>query len=318
LPLSFPVSPMTATLGQLPHAAEDDRWAYEIKWDGYRTLAFISDGQVRLQSRRSHDVTLAYPELSELASGVHASVAILDTELVVLDGAGRPRFDLVQRHAGQAVLYVFDVLRVEDYDTIGLGYLDRRRLLDQVVEPGDNWSIPGHRVGDGAALYEATAGMDLEGIMAKRVDSIYTPGKRSADWRKVKHRRRTELVIGGFTRGEGNRSGTFGALLVGHPNDEAGVPARPLAFAGGVGTGFDQATLESLTKRLQGLVTSTCPFEPLPPAMYRKTAVWVAPRLRALVELTEFTNEGYARHASFISLVENPSESSRQSKRRRS
>ena len=302
--LSFPVAPMNATLGQLPHATEDDRWAYEIKWDGYRTLAFITDGRVRLQSRRSHDVTATYPELAELASGVHASVAILDTELVVLDSNGRPRFDMVQRHAGQAVLYVFDVLRVDGHDTIGLGYLDRRRLLDQVVEPGDNWSVPGHRVGDGAALFEATAAMDLEGIMAKRVDSIYTPGKRSADWRKVKHRRRTELMIGGFTRGEGNRSGTFGALLVGHPNDTAGESPTPLTFAGGVGTGFDQATLESLTKRLSELATSTCPFEPVPPATYRKTAVWVEPRLRALVELTEFTNDGYVRHASFISLID--------------
>jgi bifunctional non-homologous end joining protein LigD len=305
LALTFPVPPMTATLGQLPHAAEDDRWAYEIKWDGYRTIAFISDGRVRLQSRRSHDVTAAYPELSELASGVHASVAILDTELVVLDDQGRPRFDLVQQHAGQAVLYVFDVLRLEDHDTIGLGYLDRRRLLGQVVEAGDNWSVPGHRVGDGAALYEATASMDLEGIMAKRIDSVYTPGKRSADWRKVKHRRRTELMIGGFTRGAGNRSGTFGALLVGHPSDGEATPARPLVFAGGVGTGFDQATLETLTRRLSELATSKCPFEPEPPAMYRKNAVWVEPELRALVELTEFTNDGYARHASFISLLEN-------------
>ncbi len=306
MPLSFPVKPMTATLGQLPHAAEDDRWAYEIKWDGYRTIAFVADGQVRLQSRRSHDVTATYPELAELASGVHASVAVLDTELVVLDSNGRPRFDLVQRHAGQAVLYVFDVLRVEDHDTIGLGYLDRRRLLEQVVEPGDNWSVPGHRVGDGAALYEATAAMDLEGIMAKRVDSIYTPGKRSADWRKVKHRRRTELVIGGFTRGAGNRSGSFGALLVGRPADSAGTSPLPgpLVFAGGVGTGFDQATLDSLTARLKGLTTSVCPFEPEPPAMYRKGAVWVEPKLRALVEITEFTNDGYVRHASFISLVD--------------
>jgi len=292
---------MTATLGQLPRAADDDRWAYEIKWDGYRTLAFVADGKVRLQSRRSHDVTATYPELCELASGVHASVAVLDAELVVLDGDGRPRFDLVQRHAGQAVLYVFDVLRVEGHDTIGLGYLDRRRLLEQVVEPGDNWTVPGHRVGDGAALYEATAAMDLEGIVAKRVDSVYTPGKRSADWRKVKHRRRTELVIGGFTRGEGSRSGTFGALLVGHPGD--GSPG-PLAFAGGVGTGFDQDTLEMLTTRLKDLAATNCPFEPQPPAMYRKTAVWVEPRLRAIVEITEFTNDGYARHASFISLVD--------------
>lgn len=301
MPLSFPVEPMTATLGQLPYASEDDRWAYEIKWDGYRTLAFIDDGRVRLQSRRSHDVTSTYPELGGLASGVHASVAVLDTELVVLDGNGRPRFDLVQRHTSQAVLYVFDVLRVEDHDTIGLGYLDRRRLLEQILEPGDNWAIPGHRVGDGAALFDATEGMDLEGIMAKRVDSIYQPGKRSADWRKVKHRRRAELTIGGFSRGEGNRSGTFGALLVGRPG---ATPADGLSFAGGVGTGFDHATLERLATRLSDLATKDCPFHPVPPAAYRRNAVWVRPELRATVEISEFTNDGYVRHASFIDLIE--------------
>lgn len=296
---------MTATLGQLPHASEDDRWAYEIKWDGYRTLAFVNDGHVRLQSRGLHDVTARYPELAGFASGIHASVAILDTELVVLDPDGRPRFDLVQRHAGQAVLYVFDVLRVEGHDTIGLGYLDRRRLLDKVVEPGDNWSVPGHRVGDGAALYDATAAMNLEGIMAKRIDSVYSLGKRTADWRKVKHRRRAELIIGGFTRGEGNRAGTFGALLVGHPGCSTAVsPSVPMAFAGGVGTGFAQSTLELLTTRLRDLVTSECPFEPVPPSTYRRNAVWVLPELRAVVEITEFTNDGYVRHASFISLVD--------------
>ncbi|HUF99364.1 MAG TPA: non-homologous end-joining DNA ligase [Ilumatobacter sp.] len=301
MPLTFPVVPMTATLGQLPYASEDDRWAYEIKWDGYRTLAFVDDGRVRLQSRGSHDVTATYPEVSELGSGVHASVAVLDTELVVLDSDGRPRFDLVQRHTSQAVLYVFDVLRIEGHDTIGLGYLDRRRLLEQIVEPGDNWTVPGHRVGEGAALFDATEAMNLEGIMAKRIDSIYQPGKRSPDWRKVKHRRRAELTIGGFTRGDGNRSGTFGALLVGQPGN---TPDDALAFAGGVGTGFDHATLESLTARLAGLVTNDCPFEPAPPAAYRRNAVWVRPELSALVEFTEFTNDGYVRHASFIDLID--------------
>ena len=168
---------------------------------------------------------------------MHADTAILDTELVVLDDDGRPQFNLVQRHTRPAVLFVFDVLRVGDHDTIELPYEDRRRLLDQLVEPGDHWSVPGHRIGDGAALLEATDEQGLEGVMAKRLGSTYVPGKRSANWRKVKNRRRVEVVIGGFTTGEGNRSGAFGALLVGQWDGDR------LAFAGGVGTGFDSERL---------------------------------------------------------------------------
>lgn len=294
--LTFPVAPMKAGIGTLPH--DDDRWAYEIKWDGYRTVAFVDDGRVRLQSSREHDVTTTYPELAGLADGVHASTAILDTELVVLDPDGRPRFDLVQRHAGPAVLFVFDVLRIGDHDTIELPYEQRRQLLEQLVEPGDHWSVPAFRIGEGRALLEATAEQGLEGVMAKRLGSTYVPGKRSANWRKVKNRHRVEVVIGGFTRGEGNRSGAFGALLVGRPDGDR------LAFAGGVGTGFDHRRLETLGAQLRELATPTCPFDPPPPAAYRRGATWVRPELRAIVEISEFTNDGLVRHSSFVDLAE--------------
>lgn len=296
VPLTFPVAPMKAGIGTLP--TDDDRWAYEIKWDGYRTLAFVDHGTVRLQSSRLHDVTATYPELATLPDGVHADTAILDTELVVLDGDGRPRFDLVQRHAGPAVLFVFDVLRVGDHDTIELPYEDRRRLLDQLVEPGDHWSVPGYRIGDGAALLAATEAQGLEGVMAKRLGSAYVPGRRSPNWRKIKNRQRVEVVIGGFTQGEGNRSGAFGALLVGRCEDDR------LVFAGGVGTGFDQRRLDSLGRRLRELAVPTCPFDPPPPAAYRRGATWVRPELRAIVEISEFTNDGLVRHSSFVDLTE--------------
>lgn len=296
MPLTFPVAPMKAGIGTLPH--DDAGWAYEIKWDGYRTLAFVEGGRVRLQSSRQHDVTATYPELGELPDGVHAPTAILDTELVVLDRDGRPRFDLVQRHAGPAVLFVFDVLRIGDHDTIELPYEDRRRLLDQLVEPGDHWSVPGHRIGDGQALLDATEQQGLEGVMAKRLGSIYVPGKRSANWRKVKNRRQIEVVIGGFTAGEGTRSGAFGALLVGRWDGDR------LAFAGGVGTGFDHRRLESLGARLRDLAVRECPFDPAPPTSYRRGATWVRPELRAIVEISEFTNDGLVRHSSFIDLLD--------------
>jgi bifunctional non-homologous end joining protein LigD len=292
--LTFPVAPMKATLAGLP--ADDDRWAYEIKWDGYRTLAFLDEGRVRLQSSNLHDVTSAYPELGSLAGGVHARSAILDAELVVLDDDGRPRFELVQRHEREGALYVFDVLRVDDHDTIGLPYEERRRLLDLLVEPGPNWLVPSHRVAGGAELFAVTGERGLEGIMAKRLGSTYQPGKRSPNWRKVKHRRRLDVVIGGHRPGTGNRSHTFGALLVGRWDGDR------LVFAGGVGTGFDEGLLRSLTVRLGDLATDECPFDPPPPASYRRDARWVRPVLTATIEMTEFTNDGLARHASFVDL----------------
>lgn len=293
--LTFPVAPMKATLGALP--ADDERWAYEIKYDGYRTLAFVDDGVVRLQSTNLHDVTESYPELGDLPTGVHAGSAIVDGELCVLDDEGRPRFELMQRHARPAVLFVFDVLRIEEHDTIGLPYEDRRRLLDQLVEPGDHWTVPSYRVGGGSELMAATGDQGLEGIMAKRLGSTYVPGKRSPNWRKIKHRRRMDMVIGGFTAGEGNRAGTFGSLLVGLPGDEG------LVFAGGVGTGFDQQRLDELSARLRSITSDTCPFAELPPPSYRRGATWVEPVLRATIEITELTNDGLVRHASFVDLT---------------
>jgi bifunctional non-homologous end joining protein LigD len=294
--LRFPVAPMKATLSTLP--TDDAGWAYEIKWDGYRTLAFVTSGSVRLQSSNLLDVTAKWPELGELAEGVHAERAILDGELVVLDDVGRPRFELIQRHERQAAFYIFDVLSIEGQDTIELPYEDRRRLLADLVDPGDNWMVPAHRIGDGAELLEATVDQELEGVMAKRLGSPYHPGTRTPNWRKVKNRTKVEVVIGGYTVGTGNRSSTFGALLVGRFDGDA------LMFAGGVGTGFKQRTLEDLGARLKALRTDHCPFEPPPPREYLRGATWVEPVLRAIVEIAEFTNDGFVRHSSFIRLAE--------------
>ena len=134
--------------------------------------------------------------------------------------------------------------------------------------------------------------------MAKRLGTVYTPGKRSPNWRKVKNRHTVEVVIGGYTPGTGNRGHTFGALLVGVDD------ADGLRFAGGVGTGFSQRTLHDLLARLAGLRSDTCPFITLPPREYSRDAIWVRPDLRATVEIAEFTNEGYVRHSSFIGLID--------------
>ena len=294
--LRYPVAPMKAAIGTLPH--DDENWAFEIKYDGYRTLAFVDGGETRWQSSNLIDVTAKYPELSDFAESVNAKSAIVDGELVVLDGEGRPSFELMQQHATQVAFYAFDVLSINCQDTIGLPYEKRRELVGGLVEAGSNWMVPVHRVGDGAALVGATLERGLEGVMAKRLGSLYVPGKRTPNWRKVKNRHTVEVVIGGYRPGSGNRDTTFGSLLVGVPEPER------LRFAGGVGTGFNQRTLRDLTSRLKSLRTDTCPFSSLPPREYSRDAIWVRPELRATVEIAEFTNEGYVRHSSFTGLIE--------------
>ncbi|WP_420451591.1 hypothetical protein [Ilumatobacter sp.] len=327
--LSFPVEPMKATMGSIPahdgatEPGGEARWAYEIKWDGHRTIAHVRDGRVRFQSTAGHDVTGRWADVAALPEGVHAGAAILDGEMVVFGPDGRPSFDLVQRRSGErtagAVFQVFDVLQVDGVDTTSQVYLDRRRLLVGVLEAGPRWLVPAHHVGGGEALLAATAEQRLEGVIAKRLDSTYRPGTRSTSWLKVKNRTRTTLTIGGFTTGTGRRSSTFGSLLVGidvqaAANDpvlvralDAAAPGGPggpgLRFAGGVGTGFDGSTLEALTARLRGLRSDACPFDPPPPRAVSRAATWVRPELRAVVDIAEFTNEGLVRHASFVDLA---------------
>ena len=289
-------------MGSTAAIPDGDDWAFEVKWDGYRTIVHVADGRVRLQSTAGHDVTDRWPELSGLADSLNASSAILDAELVVFDDDGRPRFELVQQSGvgstREAVLQFFDVLQVDGTDVIDLPYDARRRLLDQLVETGPNWTVPGFRVGGGTELVEATAAEGLEGVIAKRLDSLYRPGARSKDWRKIKNRTLVELTIGGFTEGTGSRSSTLGALLVGRPEADG-----TLRFAGGVGTGFDERTLSELGSQLATLATDRCPFDPPVPAGVARTATWVEPLLRARVSIAEFTNDGLVRHASFVDLV---------------
>ncbi len=242
-------------MGSLP--AGDD-WAFEIKWDGYRTLVHVADGDVRLQSTAGHDVTARWPEFGPLASAVNASDAILDGELVVFDDDGHPSFELVQNSGvgtpRQAVLQLFDVLAVGGIDTVDLAYEDRRRLLEQLVEPGPNWTIPANRVGDGEALLEATrrAGTRGRHRQTARIDlptgqahqglaQDQEPSPCRADHRRI-HRRRRQPHPARSARcsSVGRSTGT-----------------DTLTFAGGVGTGFKHATLESLTARL-GASAPTC------------------------------------------------------------
>jgi len=290
------IVPMKAVTGPLPSAADDDGWAYEIKWDGYRAIAFVEDGAVRFQSTNLLDLTARWPEMAGLPAAVHADSAVLDGEMVALAADGTPRFELLQRGEVPVTYVVFDVLSIDGRDTMGLPYEDRKRLLEQLVDPGGHWIVPAHHVGGGEVLLQAARDRSLEGIVAKRLGSTYQPGKRSPAWRKVKVRREQELVIGGWTKGTGNREDVFGAVLVGYYEDGA------LRYGGAVGSGFDRRLLESLQRTFAELVTAQCPFDPPPPAPVRRTARWVRPELVVQVAFAEWTFDGVVRQASFLGL----------------
>ena len=238
------IEPMKAVTGELP---TDDGWAFEVKWDGMRITSFCDRGTLRLQTTNQLDATARFVELAPLADALRDHQVVLDGEVVAFSDAGRPDFGRLQSRmhgipsAGPgssedpvAISYVvFDLLWLDGLDAMPAPYLDRRRLLTELVEPGPAWQVPAHQVGDGDVLLRAVTERGLEGVMAKRIDSVYLPGKRSTAWRKVKVRRRQELVVGGWLPGEGGRASSFGALLVGYQT------ADGLHYAGRVGTGFD-------------------------------------------------------------------------------
>jgi bifunctional non-homologous end joining protein LigD len=285
---------MKAVGGELP--TDDDAWAYEVKWDGYRAVAFVGPEGVRLQSTNLLDLTPRWPELAGLAAGVHAKTAVLDGEVVALDPNGIPRFELLQQGELPVTYVVFDVLAVDGRSTTDLPYEDRHRLLEQLVEPGTHWLVTPSTVGGGQDLLDAARSLGLEGLMAKRLGSPYQTGKRSPAWRKVKVRRQQELVIGGWTPGTGNRADTFGAILVGYYEDDS------LRYGGAVGTGFDQRRLTQLLATFRRLASDRCPFNPPPPRAVARTAQWVRPELVAQVAFAEWTFDGLVRQASFLRL----------------
>ncbi|MCU1499982.1 MAG: polymerase LigD, ligase domain protein [Acidimicrobiales bacterium] len=309
-PPPAPILPMKAASGSVP---TDAGWAFEIKWDGMRVVARVAD-EVRLTSARGADVTVRYPELAGLVEHLGGHRAVLDGEVVAFDPSGRTDFGRLQprmhtsdpaqvaRLRSQIPIsyVVFDLLELDGVPTVDLPYTDRRRLLVDLVEPDGAWMVPAHQVGDGLDLYEAATARGLEGIMAKRLDSTYRPGRRSSAWRKCKIRREQEVVVGGWSTGEGARSTTLGSLLVGvHDPTQAG---NPLRYAGGIGTGFDDATLRDLQARLAALVTDDCPFSPRPPAAVTRTAHWVRPELVVQAAFGEWTGDGRLRHPSYVGL----------------
>lgn len=269
---------MLATAGPLPVG---DAWAYEVKWDGYRVLAWVEDGRTTLRSRTGRDVTADYPEVS-----LDLPDAIVDGELVALLD-GRPDFSALQTHAFPLTFLAFDVLHAADRPTLELPYDDRRVLLTELLPEAPP------SFDDGATLLATTKEQGLEGVVAKRRDGRYVPGRRTDAWVKLKHVRRQSAVVGGWKPGEGGRAGALGSLLLGLPGPEG------LVFIGHVGTGFNAATLSMLGERLGSLARSTCPFTTTPGAAH-----WVEPALVVEVEFTQWTPDGKLRHPSYKGIRE--------------
>src|SRR5215218_10101292 len=299
------IAPMKARTGSLP--PDDGAWGYEVKWDGIRAVMFIDHGHMALLGRNFSDFTLRYPELRELARTLGAFRIVLDGEVVALDEEGRPSFERLQSrmHLASdsavrrrmrdipATYVIFDLLYLDGHTTMPLSYEERRELLERLELEGPAWRTPAYHRGEGRALLAATKELGIEGIVAKKLDCPYQPGARASHWIKVKNVHTQDVVIGGWTPGEGGRTASLGSLAVGVMDDD------DLVYAGKVGTGFTEQSLALVKRELEPLRRDASPFGRRQPP---KGTVFVEPRLVAHVEFREWTASGTLRAPSFKGL----------------
>ncbi len=301
-PMPERLAPMLATLGKLPSTGEG--WAFEVKWDGVRALAYVDAGRLRLQSRRGNDITPTFPELKGLGPALASAPIILDGEIVAFDEREVPSFERLQERLGVAdeakakrlaervpVVYViFDLLYFDGHLTLSLPYRERRRLLEELEVEGPAWRTPRAFFGDPEAIFRVVREQGLEGVVAKRTESPYEPGRRSPFWIKVKVRHRQEFVVLGWTPRQGAGFGDIGALLVGYYEGDQ------LRYAGRVGSGLDERTALALARRLSDLaVAQPCVEDAELPAEAR----FVRPELVVEVEFAGWTESGRLRAPVF-------------------
>jgi bifunctional non-homologous end joining protein LigD len=296
----MPAAPMLATTGPLPVGPG---WAYEFKWDGVRALATLHDGTLRLHARSGAEITAAYPELTPL--GRQLDDAVLDGEVVVLDERGRPSFvALAERmHVRERIraarlaaqlpvtYLIFDLLRLDGRDLLDRPWSARRELLDSLDLNGPRWLVPPYFL-DGRATLAAVEENGLEGVVAKRLSSIYRPGMRSPDWVKHKAEASAEFVIGGFRPGVR----ALGALLIGTPGPDG------LIFRGRVGGGIKASDEKELLGKLKPLAVRESPFATPLPREDSKDATWVRPEKVVEVKYGQRTPDGRLRFPRFLRL----------------
>jgi bifunctional non-homologous end joining protein LigD len=306
-PMPERILPMLAGSGELP--AHEEKWSFEVKWDGVRAIAYVKPGRLRLESRNLNEITDTYPEVRGILRDLGMREAVFDGEIVAFGDDGRPSFERLQRRINVAsasavrrlsgstpVVYaIFDLLYLDGHSLMGLPYEDRRARLEELGLGGPAWRVPAAHPGRGRALLEATEAQGLEGIVAKRLDCRYEPGRRTGAWVKIKHVTRQELVICGWVPGEGRRAERIGALLMGYWTEDG-----RLRYGGRVGTGFTDRTLTELGRKLAPLRREDNPFDEAP--KLPRNAMFVEPELVAEIEFREWTTEGVMRAPSFKGL----------------
>lgn len=290
------VKPMLATHGSVSKLTKGV-WAFEGKWDGYRLLVDADHGALKLHSRSGRDVTGEYPQLKALAADLAEHHVILDGEVVALDEAGVPNFGLMQNRARSTRIefWAFDILQLDGRSLLRAKYSDRRKLLETLAK-GGGLIVPEQLSGDGAEALEHARAKRWEGVVAKKRDSTYQPGRRSQSWIKDKLWLTQEVVIGGWRAGEGGRTSGIGALLIGVPEGDG------LAFAGRVGTGFTDKDLAALKTTLAPLHTDESPFNTRLSGPDARGVTFVEPMLVGEVRYSERTSDGRLRQPSWRGL----------------
>jgi bifunctional non-homologous end joining protein LigD len=288
------VAPMLATLGDKPFDHPD--WIFETKWDGYRAIAEIERGRVRLYSRYGQSFAERYTTVVESLRDLGHN-AVLDGEVVVFDEQGRSQFQLLQSYQnaqrGRLVYCVFDLLHLDGRDLTSLPLIKRKKVLRKLLKNLPHVMYSEHIATTGEAFFKATVELGLEGMMAKYAVSTYKPGLRSRDWLKVKTHRRQEAVIAGFTEPRKTRK-EFGALVLGV------YDGKDLNYIGHTGSGFNSQSLAETRRRLRPLETDRCPFREVPKT--NMPVHWVRPSLVCEVEFQEWTSDGRMRIPIFVGL----------------
>jgi len=297
------VMPMLATLVKEPF--DDEGWSYEVKWDGFRALAYVNKGSVELSSRNNKPFTEKYYPIADTLKNWKID-AVFDGEILVIKEDGKADFGALQNWRSEAdghlVYYVFDLLWFEGKNIMELPLSQRQAILKEILPTNDdNIRLSQVFTASGKEFFEAAKKMQLEGIMAKRLSSPYLPDSRSKDWLKIKVNQRQEVVIGGFTQNEGSNK-TFSSLLLGvYENGK-------LQYVGKVGTGFTEKTQKEMMEKFRPLISKKIPFTSEPdinkPSRFRPdppkaTATWLKPELVCEVSFTEITSDGVFRHPSF-------------------
>ncbi|WP_067479320.1 ATP-dependent DNA ligase [Nocardia amamiensis] len=289
-PIPRGLSPMLATPGDVAEL-DADEWCFETKWDGFRLIAEIDSGAITLRSRAGNVVTDRYPGITVLARELAGHSAVLDGEAVVFDDHGIANLGLLQAGAARAVFVAFDVLYLDGTSLVRKRYSDRRRVLEALAANAPSMVVPPRLDGPGAEAVRYSQEHGLEGVVAKRKDSVYLPGKRGHSWVKQRNWRTQQVLIGGWRR-SGARN--FKSLLVGIPHDGR------LYYVGRVGTGFSEPGMRDLAARLRKLERRTSPFHNDLTAEERKEAVWVTPKLGGRVRFMNWTEAGRLWHPAWL------------------